>query len=97
MSLCCFFRGWGVISGNLGEKDVETARKVLANKNYSDGKYYKVIPRTDEYVVLQYRLKPQYKSLWMNEHMPNPEILLMLFVLFWLYRNYADFCKEIRI
>ena len=70
-----------VISGNLGEKDVETARKVLANKNYSDGKYYKVIPRTDEYVVLQYRLKPQYKSLWMNEHMPNPEILLMLFVL----------------
>ena len=71
-----------VISGNLGEKDVETARKVLANKNYSDGKYYKVIPRTDEYVVLQYRLKPQYKSLWMNEHMPNPEILLMLFVLF---------------
>ena len=26
-----------VISGNLGEKDVETARKVLANKNYSDG------------------------------------------------------------
>lgn len=54
----------------------------LANKNYSDGKYYKVIPRTDEYVVLQYRLKPQYKSLWMNEHMPNPEILLMLFVLF---------------
>lgn len=71
-----------VISGNLGEKDVETARKVLANKNYSDGKYYKVIPRTDGYVVLQYRLKPQYKSLWMNEHMPNPEILLMLFVLF---------------
>ena len=71
-----------VISGNLGEKDVETARKVLANKNYSDGKYYKVIPRTDEYFVLQYRLKPQYKSLWMNEHMPNPEILLMLFVLF---------------
>ena len=63
-------------------EDVETARKVLANKNYSDGKYYKVIPRTDEYVVLQYRLKPQYKSLWMNEHMPNPEILLMLFVLF---------------
>lgn len=71
-----------IISGNLGEKDVETARKVLANKNYSDGKYYKVIPRTDEYVVLQYRLKPQYKSLWMNEHMPNPEMLLMLFVLF---------------
>ena len=71
-----------VISGNLGEKDVETAQKVLANKNYSDGKYYKVIPRRDEYVVLQYRLKPQYKSLWMNEHMPNPEILLMLFVLF---------------
>ena len=41
-----------------------------------------VCPRTDEYVVLQYRLKPQYKSLWMNEHMPNPEILLLLFVLF---------------
>ena len=69
-----------VLAGNLDENDVETARKALSYENYSDGQFYKVIPRTDEYVVLQYRLKPQYKSMWMNEHLPNPEILMTLFV-----------------
>lgn len=69
-----------VLAGNLDENDVETARKALSYENYSDGQFYKVVPRTDEYVVLQYRLKPQYKSMWMNEHLPNPEILMTLFV-----------------
>ncbi len=71
-----------VLAGDLGEKDVETAWKVLSNKNYSDGKFYRVILRTDEYVVLQYRLKPQYRSMWMNEHLPKPENLMIFFILF---------------
>lgn len=70
-----------VLSGDLDEKDVETAWKVLSSNNYSDGKFYKIIIRTDEYVVLQYRLKPQYKSMWMNEHLPNPENLLTIFII----------------
>lgn len=70
-----------VLSGDLGEKDVETAWKVLSNNNYSDGKFYKIIIRPAEYVVLQYRIKPQYKSMWMNEHLPNPENLLTIFIL----------------
>ncbi|MBQ9589354.1 MAG: HAMP domain-containing histidine kinase [Butyrivibrio sp.] len=72
-----------VLSGNLDEKDVETAWKVLSNKNnnYSDGCFYRIIIRPDEYVVLQYRLKPQYKSMWMNEHLPNPENLLTIFII----------------
>lgn len=70
-----------VLSGDLDEKDVETAWKVLSNNNYSDGKFYKIIIRPDEYVVLQYRLKPQYKSMWMNEHLPNPENLLTIFII----------------
>lgn len=76
-----FSEDGSLLSGNLDEKDLETAWNVLSNKNYSDGKFYKVISRTDEYVVLQYRLKPQYKSMWMNEHLPNPEILMTLFIL----------------
>lgn len=71
-----------VLSGNLNEKDVETAWKVLSNNNYSDGRFYKIIIRSDEYVVLQYRLKPQYKSMWMNEHLPTPENLMIFFILF---------------
>ena len=71
-----------VLSGNLGQKDVETAWKVLSNNNYSDGKFYKVVHRKDEYVVLQYRLKSQYKSMWMNEHLPNPDNLMILFIFF---------------
>ena len=70
-----------VLSGDLDEKDVETAWKVLSNINYSDGRFYKIIIRPDEYVVLQYRLKPQYKSMWMNEHLPNPENLLTIFII----------------
>lgn len=70
-----------VLSGDLDEKDVETAWKVLSNMNYSDGKYYKIIIRPGEYVVLQYRLKPQYKSMWMNEHLPNPQNFLTIFIL----------------
>ena len=70
-----------VLSGDLDEKDVETAWKVLSNNNYSDGRFYKIIIRPDEYVVLQYRLKPQYKSMWMNEHLPNPENLLTIFII----------------
>ncbi|SFC10058.1 sensor histidine kinase [Butyrivibrio sp. YAB3001] len=70
-----------VLSGDLGEKDVETAWNVLSNNNYSDGRFYKIIIRPAEYVVLQYRLKPQYKSMWMNEHLPNPENLLTIFIL----------------
>ncbi|WP_044916063.1 HAMP domain-containing sensor histidine kinase [Butyrivibrio sp. WCE2006] len=72
-----------VLSGNLDEKDVETAWKVLSNNNnnYSDGRFYRIIIRPDEYVVLQYRLKPQYKSMWMNEHLPNPENLLTIFII----------------
>ncbi len=72
-----------VLSGNLGQKDVETAWKVLSNNNnYSDGRFYRIIIRPDEYVVLQYRLKSQYKSMWMNEHLPNPDNLMILFIFF---------------
>ena len=71
-----------VLAGDLSEKDVETAWKVLSNKNYSDGKFYRVILRTDEYVVLQYSLKSQYRSMWMNEHLPKPENLMIFFILF---------------
>ncbi len=71
-----------VLSGDLGKKDVETAWKVLSNKSYSDGRFYKIISRPDEYVVLQYRLKPQYINMWMNEHLPNPENLMTFFILF---------------
>lgn len=69
------------LSGDLSEKDVETAWRVVSNQNISDGRFYKVISRKAEYVVLQYRLKPQYRSMWMNDHLPNPEDLMTWFIL----------------
>ena len=69
------------LSGNLADKDVETAWKVVTNENISGDRFYKVISRPNEFVVLQYRLKPQYRSMWMNEHLPNPENLLTVFIL----------------
>lgn len=89
-----FSKDGEVLSGNLGQKDVATAQKVLSYQNYSNGKFYKVISRPSEYVVLQYTLKPQYKSMWMNEHLPNPEILMGIFVLICCFGIMQLFAKK---
>ena len=70
-----------VISGNIQEKDVETAWKVVTNEKINDDNFYSVIARQDEYVVLQFKLKPHYRSAWMDDHLPNPESVLTWFIL----------------
>ena len=38
--------------------------------------FYKVIPRLDEYVVLQYSLTPQYQSAFLREYFIEPQKLM---------------------
>ena len=83
-----------VLSGNLSEKYTESAWKAVSNRNIGDDRFYKVISRPSEYVVLQYRLKPQYKSMWMNEHLPNPESLMTVFIIICCLEIMRIFAKK---
>lgn len=50
------------IGGDLSEQYEQIAWNVAKHENASGKYFYKVIVRENEYVVLQYRLKPQYHS-----------------------------------
>ena len=70
-----FSRDGEVLAGNMADDSLEIAWKV-ANHGKASGKYfYKVIPRLDEAVVLQYRLTPQYQSAFLRDHFIEPQKL----------------------
>ena len=75
-----FSAGGEVLSGNMTEESLEIAWNV-ANHGTASGKYfYKVIPRPDEYVVLQYSLTPQYQSAFLRENFIEPQNLMTIIV-----------------
>lgn len=43
-------------------------------------KRYLLVTRENEYVVLQYYIGAQYTNEWMNEHLPSPDILLIVLI-----------------
>lgn len=49
------------------------------------GNFYYVIPRNDEYCVIQYQLEPQFVSPVLREKIEHPERLFMVLVLFLLF------------
>ena len=70
-----------VHGGNMPEDSVEIAWNV-ANRGTASGDYfYKVIPRPDESVVLQYSLTPQYQSAFLREHFIEPQNLMTIIVI----------------
>ena len=70
-----------VLRGNMTEDSVEIAWNV-ANRGTASGDYfYKVIPRSNETVVLQYSLTPQYQSAFLREHFIEPQNLMTIIVI----------------
>ena len=70
------------LSGNISTKYVKTAWAVINdNQNDSDIYFYKVIERKNGYCVLQYRLTPQYKSVFLREHFILPQNLFAMVVI----------------
>ena len=43
-------------------------------------KRYLLVTRENEYIVLQYYIGAQYTNEWMNEHLPSPDILLIVLI-----------------
>ena len=70
-----------MLSGNMPEDSVEIAWNVANQGNASGNYFYKVIPRPDEYVVLQYSLTPQYQSAYLREHFIEPQDLMTIIVI----------------
>ena len=69
-----------VLGGNMTEDSVKIAWNV-ANRGTASGEFfYKVIPRSEEYVVLQYSLTPQYQSAFLREHLISPQNLMTIIV-----------------
>ena len=69
------------LSGDMSGHSLEIAWNV-ANHGHASGDYfYKVISRQMEYVVLQYRLTPQYQSEFLREHFIEPQRLMTIMVI----------------
>ena len=70
-----------VLGGNMAEDSVKIAWNVSNHGTASGDYFYKVIPRSDEYVVLQYSLTPQYQSAFLREHFIEPQNLMTIIVI----------------
>ncbi|MDE6980519.1 MAG: sensor histidine kinase, partial [Lachnospiraceae bacterium] len=69
------------LKGNMSENSLEIAWNA-ANQGAVSGRYfYKVIYRPKEYVVLQYRLTPMYRSAFLREHFIEPQNFMTIMVI----------------
>ena len=66
------------IGGDLSEQYEQIAWNVAKYGNASGKYFYKVIVRENEYVVLQYRLTPQYHSAFLREHFIEPQNVMSI-------------------
>ena len=66
------------IGGDLSEQYEQIAWNVAKHGNASGKYFYKVIVRENEYVVLQYRLTPQYHSAFLREHFIGPQNVMII-------------------
>ena len=67
------------ISGSLSEQEANSAYELTASgQKSSDGKFFEVIPRKDELLILRYMLIPQFASPFLRTYLPNPQLLLLI-------------------
>lgn len=75
-------KNYQLIETTLDENELEQAMR-YATTGASDQnlqKRYLLVTRENEYVVLQYYIGAQYTNEWMNEHLPSPDILLIVLI-----------------
>lgn len=75
-------KNYQLIETTLDENELEQAMR-YATTGASDQnlqKKYLFVTRENEYVVLQYYIGAQYTNEWLNEHLPSPDILLIVLI-----------------
>ena len=96
-------KNYQLIETTLDENESEQAMR-YATTGASDQnlqKRYLLVTRENEYVVLQYYIGAQYTNEWMNEHLPSPDILLIVLIaaggLFVCLLLTTRFAKKLRL
>lgn len=49
--------------------------------SYTSKQQYLLVIRENEYCVIQYYIESQYTIPWLNEHLPSPELLIVILIL----------------
>lgn len=75
-----FSKDGEVLRGNMSEDSVAIAWSILSKESVTGQYFYKVISRPNEFVVLQYRLTPQYRSVFLREHFINPQNVMIIII-----------------
>lgn len=75
-------KNYQVIETTLEENELEQAVRYATTGVIDQNlqKRYLLITRENEYVVLQYYIGSHYTNAWMNEHLPSPDILLIVWI-----------------
>lgn len=75
-------KNYQLLETTLDEKELEQAMQyaTIGMSNQSLQKKYLFVTRENEYVILQYYIGAQFTNGWMNEHLPSPDILLILLI-----------------
>ena len=96
-------KNYQLIETTLDENELEQAMR-YATTGASDQnlqKRYLLVSRENEYIVLQYYIGAQYTNEWMNEHLPSPDILLIVLIaaggLFVCLLLTTRFAKKLRL
>ena len=96
-------KNYQLIETTLDETELEQAMR-YATTGASDQnlqKRYLLVTRENEYIVLQYYIGAQYTNEWMNEHLPSPDILLIVLIaaggLFVCLLLTTRFAKKLRL
>ena len=75
-------KNYQLIETTLDENELEQAMRYATTgaSDQNPQKRYLLVTRENEYVVLQYYIGAQYTNEWMNEHLPSPDILLIVLI-----------------
>ncbi|MDY3222230.1 MAG: HAMP domain-containing sensor histidine kinase [Lachnospiraceae bacterium] len=75
-------KNYQLLKTTLDENELEQAMRYATTGaiNQNQQKGYLFVTRENEYVVLQYYIGAQYTNEWMNEHLPSPDILLIVLI-----------------
>ena len=96
-------KNYQLIETTLDETELEQAMRYATTgaNDQNLQKRYLLVTRENEYVVLQYYIGAQYTNEWMNEHLPSPDILLIVLIaaggLFVCLLLTTRFAKKLRL
>lgn len=76
-----FSKDGTVLDGDIPEDRQVMAWNIIIGESGYNNYFYKIFDRENDYVVLEYSIKPQYKSEFLREHFIQPQVLLTIIII----------------